>query len=641
VIRTPRQRFFEVACVTDPRLLHTGWADKRTPANFYSSRSNGILVNDRGDAAWTMPPQALRRFAGARRLYYALATYGSRNGEDPRFTIAPDALARVPFVAIAPDFTGRSLDRRRLGLDARATAAYGARTGAPLRWGGDAVLEAEQRASRYASNAGPGPSGYDDGHDPGLWRGLSADESDPDYADDHEVPLAESAAAEELEDGAEAYGFVNPPPCHRCGTGRLDERAQARSSTAAAFGSTDAAIGAEEVEDGAEWHRRNPEGLALPHGQSATDASPTDELEDGYAYHQRHGDTAEYGAPVRRSAEPRPSAAAGQLVYGRRAAPIRHHEYRDDDREESLAVGPATRALGVRPLDASPLDVAEKVRLLRLVARVDSGDEGYGAAIADPPRDGGGWGLLWGIVLFPQRSGALGRVLARAKARETRLAKAGTLPVDQTMIALFGDQVDRLLQTVDPALTPDPEARLAAVGGAPLWEEPWIQRFRAAGRIGYVQAAQNEEAVVEIVDKILPIARDLGLLTPRQLALLIDRAVHMGVGGARSWIMRVVGPIHTEADRAAALAALGLDDLRALQQRSGLEPDGRWGPLTHAAMTRALRGLGAAAPLRLLAPERMVDALLEAARAEGFGERMRAIADERTELDDAVSYDVT
>jgi hypothetical protein len=207
---------------------------------------------------------------------------------------------------------------------------------------------------------------------------------------------------------------------------------------------------------------------------------------------------------------------------------------------------------------------------------------------------------------------------------------------------LFGEYSEQLLRQTDPDVTADPAARLAPVGEALLWQPPWLERFRAAGRVAHVQAAQNEIGVTQYLDRVLPIARGLGLTTARGLALLLDRAVHAGVGGGLAWVMDQVGPIRSEADRDAALRAVigGSPDLAELQRRQGLAPTGVWDVPTHAALTGALRRLGPAAPIPVPEPEAMIRALLQAASAAPFGARMQALADNTQELDPSIPYDL-
>ena len=77
---------------------------------------------------------------------------------------------------------------------------------------------------------------------------------------------------------------------------------------------------------------------------------------------------------------------------------------------------------------------------------------------------------------------------------------------------------------------------------------------------------------------------------------------------AIDWVLAAISPIQTLAHRQQALAAIGYDGLVDFQRsQPGLLADGVWGPITHAALLRALRGLGSAAPLPL--PQGTADAL--------------------------------
>jgi hypothetical protein len=646
-IRSSEPRYFEVVCATDPRLFHTDFADRRSPGNFFSSRAAGLLVADRGDTTWIVPSHALRRFAGSQRLYYALGTYGGRAGEAARFSIAPDAIERIPSIAIAGDFTGRSLDRRRIGGVEPPAAAYGGNAGAPLRWGGDAALEAERARSRATTAIG---GGYDDGYDPRLWRGPSEPELDDD--DDSEVPGDD-----------ESYGRATR-----------------------ALADDEPTFDADECEDGATFNQRSAEqpgasprvgGRGLRYGSDTHDEP---EYEDASAY---YAETQAYGArmpgrvatgrvvsgrivPGRRGPAANgvlgpPAPAPMVQRYGRResatrpvaAARGRHADYSDEDSEESLPIGPAARALSdATPPDAAapsapvPLDIPEQVRILRIVARAESGSDAYAALAADPEFQDPAHpayqschhGLSFGLVLFTQRSGLLGLVLRRAKARAD--AAGSNLPAEQQFASLFGPQWQQLLRVTDPQLTPEAEDRVAPVEEHLLWEEPWLTRFRAAGQVPYVQAAQNEVALVELFDPILALARDLGFVTDRALALLLDRVVHMGLGGGRRFILQAIGPIKTEAERARALSALGFggDDIASFQRARALPVDGKWGPITHAALIAALRELGPASPLPIPEPAAMLQALIAAAQGTDFEARVRALTDNGAELAERVSF---
>ena len=181
-VRAPEKRYFEIACATDPTLFHVSQKGKRTPRNFFSSRARGLIRGSREGMTYMMPPDQLQQFAGARRLYYALATYGGPRGEDARFSIHPNALDRTPCITLSADFTGRTLDRARIGRVSTAASRYGSPATASataLRWGGDDALEAMTARQTIAN-----PNAYDDGFDPGLWEREELAQSLDDGSDD-------------------------------------------------------------------------------------------------------------------------------------------------------------------------------------------------------------------------------------------------------------------------------------------------------------------------------------------------------------------------------------------------------------------------------------------------------------------------
>jgi Glycosyl hydrolase family 46 len=169
VVHVPPDRVFEIACATDPRLFHADHQRRRTANNFFTTRMGGLMRAPAGQATYLVPPDQLRRFAGSQRLYYALGSYRGMSGEDAVFTIAPDALHAIPCIQLAADFTGRTLDRARIGARAPAEARYGSANGT-LTWGGDLALRAYRRdAPAATSTRRRADAAYDDGFDPGLW----------------------------------------------------------------------------------------------------------------------------------------------------------------------------------------------------------------------------------------------------------------------------------------------------------------------------------------------------------------------------------------------------------------------------------------------------------------------------------------
>src|SRR5262249_48797810 len=108
-------------------------------------------------------------------------------------------LDRMPSISLASDFTGRTLDRTRIGRSRPSNGQYGG-DGRELVWGGDLALEAEQRRARAQES----DDAYSDGRDPSLWEhgqsvsGLDAS-SDPSADADKlsaDPPIALAIAAE-------------------------------------------------------------------------------------------------------------------------------------------------------------------------------------------------------------------------------------------------------------------------------------------------------------------------------------------------------------------------------------------------------------------------------------------------------------
>ncbi|MCB9765635.1 MAG: chitosanase [Alphaproteobacteria bacterium] len=147
----------------------------------------------------------------------------------------------------------------------------------------------------------------------------------------------------------------------------------------------------------------------------------------------------------------------------------------------------------------------------RVIARV-SRHEGPPDAI-NPNRDGAG--LSFGILQWAQIVGNLG-VLLRAM--------ADTEP--KRFAATFGPRWRELLAVTNAATR---QARMQAVGGQVLWREPWLARFRAAGRDPVFIAVQHKLAQQgHHWQGAVQVARRLGVATERSLALFFDTAVQQG-----------------------------------------------------------------------------------------------------------------
>src|SRR5262245_19172084 len=86
VVQVPPERLFEIACATDASLFSASERHRRTPKNFFTTRGGGLLRAPAGQATYLLPPEQLQRFAGSRRLYYAVGSYTGARGENPIFT---------------------------------------------------------------------------------------------------------------------------------------------------------------------------------------------------------------------------------------------------------------------------------------------------------------------------------------------------------------------------------------------------------------------------------------------------------------------------------------------------------------------------------------------------------------------------
>jgi hypothetical protein len=560
VVNVPPDRLFEIACTTDPKLFHTDHKHRRSPSNFFSTRKDGLLRAPAGQATYLLDSEQLRRFAGSQKLYYALGSYGGVRGENPQFTITPDALAETPFIQIAPDFSARALDRSRLGKSP-PSAQYGA--AAPvLGWGGDdALLSARKLAS--ATKVGTGDV-YDDGHDPSLWRSSA----DPGPAVSRRYPKEENQAvarpayrAPELE----PTGYEDAPDLrrHRMGAG-----SEPRS-----------------VRPDGPGIASEPSRFQSPI-VSAPNAEPPG-YEDAPDLVRRGGSTGQYGNPalIRRVLQsqtqaPRPRHVTSARTLGEDGTGsdvVGHFEAFNDDPD--LCYEPESMsAIG---LTNSPelvaLEVVDKLRIVERVVKFESESSGRYSATNN---NSDGQGLSWGIIQFTQRGGALGEVLRRCRAQNKTLFDS-----------IFNGEVaaDELIAVTGAA---SPDERMATVQGDALWREPWTTRFKKAGQEKEFQRIQNIAAVGIYLEPNLQLAAWLGFDTERALTMLYDRCVNMGNGGGPSWIVNAVVPMD-QATRDNALASLGFADLQSFQRSvPALKATGKWNARTQAALIRALADAG-------------------------------------------------
>ena len=157
----------------------------------------------------------------------------------------------------------------------------------------------------------------------------------------------------------------------------------------------------------------------------------------------------------------------------------------------------------------SVMDIA--ARVIDYVARGESKGKFWAQN-----RNTDGQGLSYGLLQWTQRSGALGKLLARMNAADPA-AFART----------FGPDAALLLKTTT---SPTEAVRMSL----PLWSDPWTSRFTAAGQVRAFQLVQAEAAATGASwQAALAIAQIFGVWTERALVLFFDRANHHGGHGAK------------------------------------------------------------------------------------------------------------
>ncbi len=284
--------------------------------------------------------------------------------------------------------------------------------------------------------------------------------------------------------------------------------------------------------------------------------------------------------------------------------------------EADLAPQGSSEAMDAAPTNGAPVlaPAAARVQaptaaqLGAVLARVAATLDGHSLYTMARRSDAG---LRFGIGAFDQRSGALGAMLSQMKVAD-----------GAAFARFFGDAADQLL-AVTTASTP--QARMADVGGRPLGDPAWTQRFAAAGAHPPFVRAENEAIVASVLTPLWPIAAGLGLTSARAVAVLLVLGIHMGPQEAAVWLTERLAPAHTDAQVGSTLAAIGAPDVGSFQRQAGLAPSGRIDPETKAALTAALRSLGATSPLPVLTPAQMLDAVRRHAGHGGVAHKLAAL----------------
>ncbi len=649
-VRAHLRPYFEVLLTTDRSLFDPANASRRTPANFYAGRQDGGLLRSSADeTAYIVPAAVLQRFAEARprpsEIFYTVAAYDTPDG--PPLLAQPPALlaTTAPSVLLGADFESRAMasvlaipaDKLQSFGDVSASlppaaaaatydayaadpsaATYGsladddlgeAATGA-LSWTVDdldeqaaahaaaaweqvfdadsAPVDAAAAVDEWADDELAGAYGDDDGPEASGYAAYEEEDDDP--------PFTEQQAAaddDDYDDGLDA-----PDPSSALAAGGYDEPYDDASETFAAEDEDDDELGA---------------GSASFQADDETTAAQL-AYDDGYGG-EPYADEASWNGAGAAAAPLADDGAENETLADQFGAEL------DDGAFDDLDAGPAPSHAAAATV---ALDIPAKIAILAKIGRkFESGKDGYGAMYADGEFSDRRFtqyqrwhvGLTYGFIQFTQDSGGLGRVLELMRDRDRA-----------AFDRIFGPDADALVRITN--LKGPSGAKLVAQGGrsvrvAPvagydIWDPrgPWPARFKAAGAHDPFKAAQNELAVRMFLDPNLDFAAGLGLMTERALAVVVDRAIQMGSGGARGWIIKAVGPVRTDAQRQQALAALGRSGIEDFQRSAGMQPDAAFGPLTHAALVGALRGLGARSPIPMPTRGQLLGQIAERAEAE-------------------------
>ncbi|MFL6335457.1 MAG: hypothetical protein ACJ754_19260 [Pyrinomonadaceae bacterium] len=645
---------------------------------------------------YLVQPHVLKSFAETKQepkaIYYTLIAYGGADGRDPAFAHDPAKLpAQAPSVIISKEFKGHTLSTV-LGIPAHMLV----RVSAPQsRANGANGYATQARAGMLGGeeagdDTGEGEDGYNIAAQ-GLsdeseeeWAesvAYSAEEADDDSTPQDAYELYKTQAYEgddgdawgggpaaggaslgagdygEDEDDLYSDGFEQAGPIRSMQA--LQSAAQS-SAFPAEMGEPEDLYDGEGESDGA--------GLSSEDGDDDYDFASSLSAESGHD---------SYAADYAAAGEPAFAAGAHGHNGNGDAARARYTDISGgDDYSSGLSYddGYGVAEGGSRPLgygaaygdeaelayqaldDGSKLEAAidqknlspeeirrikEKVRIIEHITKDESGNDLYKAANRDGEFEGKFGkkhpayqkfhvGLSYGIIQFTQDSGELGRLLELMKTKDRN-----------TFVSVFGDDYQKLLdvtKAAGPSSKDSPDGRshrVQPVGGKDLWEDEWIARFQKAAAHPLFQAAQIELAAKDFLDPMLPFAKSLGLDTDRALTMIVDRAVQMGVGGARRWIIKAVGPVKTPTLLQQVLAALGHADLKSFQKAKGLKNDGELGAMTHAALVEELRKKGAVvSPVPVPDAKQMMEAMVRESAGQSWGRRVKRIYEAKAGFDD-------
>jgi hypothetical protein len=558
--------FVEVVLTTDRALFDPSRAPLRTPHNFFASRTFGLTQLGGLDTTYIVPAAVLRAFLEShprpREIFYTAIGYDDDAARSPALAQpTKDLVERAPSIGVAPDFTVHGLSR-----------AFGTALGKLVRHGGEGLDAGFAATGPAPGVASPAPRTWSGTGEIRLPVAASLDET-PERLDARDAGLQYADDDHESRGAAASYGAADED----------DDRSRLSLQSGApprldCAGRPPAAAGAGEA-------------LAYDDGFGAFDGS------------------AEAGDDRPAGAEPAELDEDVASAYG---------DEGDDDRDGRTARSADTNGAAPRasapsatpaPVDSGAAPAlpspAELRPVLDRVARTHDGSSLYRIARKTAH------GVRFGIGSFDQRSGALGRVLARMNQTDAA-----------TFRRIFGEDADQLLSVTTAA---NADARMAPVSGRALGDPAWIERFAQAGAHRPFVEAQNEVLVATVLAPMWPVLSGFGLTSPRAVAVALVLGIQMGPGEASTWIAARLAPVQTPAQTQQVLAAIGAPDLAAFQRRERLEPTGRLDAVTQAALARALRRLGTEAPVPVPTPAQMLEGIARHLGHEGAGRKVAAL----------------
>lgn len=614
-VSAPGARFFDVIVATDPTLFSAAEAHRRTPKNFRSSRQDFQGEPIEIETGFYMLPRAFLRDAISveprpTRLYYLAVAYDDAEAREGRFSVPPgQAAASAPHVSLAGDLNAAGLSKvlgvavERLGaVNAAGRVMSAASTlqaahlpeeigGLPLlpRHGGPpqgipvGTYPEAPPPEPTPANGGPEPipAPITNGGPPA--NGIPGQIGAPLPNGTPRAPVAPPpVAGQEPVAPARAPDMAPTGPGNGAPAGFVDEdylhAAPAAEAGAAGFRDLDAA----------------PPSTGVPYddGYGPMDASAA-------------ADTPEPIPPLDPAPEPAPpQAAAPQPAAPRPPQP------------QPAAPHNGAPAASPPPAGAAPAPETQALDALVQAVIAEGAGGRYDALNLDgafrgrmgqthPYYQRAHEGLRYGPAQVSQDSGELGELLSLMRAADP----AG---FDQ----FFGSAAAQLVETTTrtgPNSGQVPggrSARVQPVEGKDLWEEPWVDRFRAAAGHAPFQAAMRAQIISRRLEPVLPVAEALGLDSRRGRAMLLAMALHMGVERAVAAIRAAINPLDTPARVAAALEALGHTEIGSFRKANGLPDGDQIDAPTHFALIAALRGLGADSPVQIPDDEAAMDLLV-------------------------------